>query len=41
MESLQRRLERNNHQLVTIKQQLSKVEEEHSTLKKNAKSQTM
>ena len=41
LESLQRRLERNNHQLVAIKQLLIKVEEKHSTLKKNTKSQTM
>ena len=34
LESLQARLERNNHQLVAMKQQLIKVEEENSTLKK-------
>ena len=34
LESLQRRLERNNHQLVAIKQQLIKVEQENSTSKK-------
>ena len=33
LESLQRRLERNNHQLVAIKQQLVKMEQENSTLK--------
>ena len=32
LESLQRRLERNNHQLVAIKQQLIKVEQENSIL---------
>ena len=37
LESLQRGLERNNHQLVAIKQQLIKVEEENSTLKKKYK----
>ena len=31
-ESLQRRLEQNNHQLVAIKQQLIKVKGENSTL---------
>ena len=34
VESLQPRLEQNNHQLVAIKQQLIKVEEENSTFKK-------
>ena len=37
LESLRRRLERNNHQLVAIKKQLVKVEQENSTLKEKYK----